>query len=121
MRNILALGITIAVLAGCNKKSASDTAPSQSITEANASNALVTEAVKAASDQYGLSRGVKAEMVSRNPSKTDRTVCGHTKDGEEWVYQRGSDDKMILLTKADTLSQVAVWPCNDTVNLRRLP
>lgn len=95
--------------------------PSQSVTETNASKALVTEAVEAASDQYGPSSGVKAEMISRNPSKTDQTVCGRTKDGEEWVYQRGSDDKMILLTKADALSQVAVWPCNDTVNLRRLP
>lgn len=121
MRHVLVLGFALAVLAGCNKRSASDAAPSQFATKTSVSRALVTEAVKAAVAQYGPNRGVKAEMVSRNPSKTDRTVCGHTQDGEEWVYQRGSDNRMILLTKTDTIAQVAIWPCNDTVNLRRLP
>lgn len=121
MRHILALGMALAVLAGCDTKPDADAAPPQPNSGSTASRVLIIEAEKAAVGRYGPNRGAKAEMVSRNPSKTDRMVCGRTKDGEEWVYQRGSDGKMMLLTKEDTISVAAVWPCNDVVSLRRLP
>jgi len=100
------------ILAGCDHQPAFDTNTTR--------RSLVSDAENAAIAHFGPNSGVKAQLVTTNPSEQNKLVCGRTDSGEEWAFSRRSDGRMVLSTRADTDFTVYIIPCNDASQLTRL-